>query len=210
MYWYPNHTEGVNKTSDNFFFSKINMSVCLPVLHVPVQENTTERAIHQAPSPHTHCVSGLPETGILHIGPTCTYRRNISKWQNEKTSAELTHTHYLTPPVQVWSWKPHAGQGITVSIGVQLKISKNSCGRDEACHNLWAFMLRLQVHMPTSRKMEDKALWVFHHWIRKHILQLVESHLPVIPLLWNNLWECWWPKAPEPIRLDQLLIKWGF
>lgn len=100
------------------------------------------------------CTQALPAP-IGGTFPSSKMRRHQQSWHTH------THTHYLTLPVQVWSWKPHAGQGIIVSSGVQLKISKNSCGRDEAWYNLWAFMLRLEVHMPTSGRWKTKLSGYF-------------------------------------------------
>lgn len=73
--------------------------------------------------------------------PSGKMRRDQQSWHTQAAS---------TTPVQVWSWKSHAGQGMSASRGMLLQISKNSCGRDAACHNPWAFVLRLEVHMPTS------------------------------------------------------------
>lgn len=140
------------------------MPACLKtcyILHVPVQQHATRWPTHQVPSPH--CVSGSHETRILPNSPTPTYRfpsRSISKWQNEKTSAELTHTGYFNNAGASLKLKDTCWQRISVSSGVQLKISKNSCGRDAACHNLWAFVLRLEVHMPTRGPGRQSSLGI--------------------------------------------------
>lgn len=150
------------------FFSACPKSVCQCVLkHALSFMSQCNRGQPEEPSTrlllltHTLCDDWWrPES--FTTGSTCIYRfpsRNISKLQNEKTSAELTQTASTTL-VQVGSWKPHADQGISVSSGIQLKISRNSCGKDSACHNLWAVVLRPEVHMPTSGPERQSCLGI--------------------------------------------------
>lgn len=110
----------------------------LPLIHTAAMAAREQNPAQQA----------LPASLGFLLGtfPSGQMRRHQQSWHTQTIA---------TTPVQVWSWKPHGGQGISASSGVQLKTSKNSCGGDVACHNLRAFVLR-----PTSRPGRQTSLGI--------------------------------------------------
>lgn len=87
---------------------------------------------------------------LLETFPSCKMRRHQQSWHRQlqqrwcKSEAE-SHMQ---------------NKGYQSAVGYSSKISKNSCGKDSACHNLWAVVLRPEVHMPTSGPERQSCLGI--------------------------------------------------